>query len=111
MPGRTAHARAVAASTAPQLEVEEDAKRWLAPVRRQLREWTRLEDGAQGGLIVEGVARAPLDPGCGDGAIPIDLDPDERLLLGLARALLVLPARLHLGQDLPQVPGVREVGD
>src|SRR2546428_665770 len=111
MPGRAEIGPDVAASSAPQLEVEEDAERWLRPVRRKLRKGARLDDGAQGGLIVERVAGAPLDPGSRDAPVPIDLDPDERLLLGLARALLTLPALLHLGQNLPQVPGVGKVGD
>src|SRR3984893_12281048 len=101
MPGRSVIGPSVAASPAPQLEVEEDAKRRLRPVRGKLREGARLDDGTQGGLIVGRVAGAPLDPGSRDAPVPIDLDPDKRLLLGLARALLTLPALLPLGQDLP----------
>src|SRR4029077_20081839 len=97
-------------SSAFQVEVEEYAERGIGPVRGKRWERARLGDGSERGTVVEAAARALLDPGRRDGAVPPDLDVDARLLGGLAGAILRLPVFLDLLEHLPQVPRVGKIG-
>src|SRR5258706_6454010 len=76
-----------------------DGKRWA---------WTGFVDGSEGDLVLVGVARALVDHDPVEPAVARDLEPRSRLL---ARNRPAVPSLLDLLMDLPDVVGVRKIGD
>jgi len=77
--------------------------------RRERRERARVHDGAEGRLIVGRIAGALLDRRDLDGAVPLDLEVQERSLTGFAQPVLAIPLDLDFLDHLSHIPGVREV--
>src|SRR5262245_4010874 len=91
------------------LEPEVHAERPSREALRQRRERARLEDRPHRGLVVDGVAGAPLDARLLDLALPVDLEEDDRLLPADRGAPRRHPLLGDLVLELPQVVGEREV--
>src|SRR5690349_15211263 len=75
-------------SAATDVEGEQHAERRLRPVVRQLRKGARRHHRAERRVVVVGVSRALGDRGGPDRAIPLALDVDLGLLLGLVGLIL-----------------------
>src|SRR6185369_8723485 len=92
-----------------QEESQLETERRPGPILREWRERARVHDGAEGRLIVGRIAGALLERRELDGAVPLDLEIQERSLTGFAQPVLAIPLNLDFLDHLSHIPGVREV--
>src|SRR5207249_9552451 len=89
-------------------ELQADPQRRLLVLDGKRRKRTGIVDGSEGGLVVVPVARTLVDRDPVESTVAADLEHHRRLL---TRDRASVPSLLDLLMDLPDVVGVRKIGD
>src|SRR6516165_991389 len=92
-----------------ELEAEVDAQGGCLELGRERREGARLGHRPEGRLIVERNARAPLQAGLLDRAVPADLEQDRGPLSAASRGARGSPSLADLRLDLAKVIRERDI--